>query len=126
MPRPASCSGSHRCATRCMCPTSTPRSTTRAPSAPSGAPSARSGTGTGTFRRTRLASMPNVLVVANRTAECEELQQALKDRASKGDDVKFTLIVPAAHGFAKAANPDQGFPEAQHHVDNAVKKLREA
>jgi hypothetical protein len=70
--------------------------------------------------------MPNVLVVANRTAECEELEQALKERASKGDDVRFTLVVPAAHGLAKAANPDEGIPEAQHHVDNAVAKLRAA
>jgi hypothetical protein len=70
--------------------------------------------------------MPNILVVANRTAECEELQQALTDRAAKGDDPKFTLIVPSAHGLAKAANPDQEFPAAQQHVDNAVAKLREA
>ena len=70
--------------------------------------------------------MANVLVVANRTAECEELQQALKDRAEKGDDVKFTLVVPSAHGFAKAAGSDEGIPEAQGHVDAAVKKLREA
>ena len=69
--------------------------------------------------------MANVLVVANRTAECEELQQALKDRASKGDAPKFTLVVPSAHGFAKAADPDEGIPEAQHHVDNAVARLRE-
>jgi hypothetical protein len=70
--------------------------------------------------------MPNVLVVANRTAECEELQQALKERAEKGDEVRFTLVVPSAHGFAKAANPDQEAPVAQQHVDNAVAKLREA
>jgi hypothetical protein len=70
--------------------------------------------------------MPNVLVVANRTAECEELEQALKDRAAKGDSPKFTLVVPSAHGLAKAANPDEGIPEAQHHVDNAVAKLRGA
>ena len=68
--------------------------------------------------------MPNVLVVANRTAECDELEQALKDRASKGDDVKFTLVVPSAHGLAKAANPDEEIPEAQSHVDSAVAKLR--
>ena len=68
--------------------------------------------------------MPNILVVANRTAECEELQQALKDRAEKGDSPKFTLVVPSAHGFAKAANPDEEIPEAQSHVDNAVAKLR--
>ena len=70
--------------------------------------------------------MPNVLVVANRTAECEELEQALKERAAKGDDPKFTLVVPSAHGFAKAANPDEEIPEAQGHVDNAVAKLRES
>jgi hypothetical protein len=70
--------------------------------------------------------MPNVLVVANRTAECEELQQALKDRAAKGDNPKFTLVVPSAHGLAKAANPDQEIPEAQGHVDSAVARLREA
>ena len=70
--------------------------------------------------------MPNVLVVANRTAESEELQQALTDRAAKGDSPKFTLVVPSAHGLAKAANPDEEIPEAQGHVDNAVAKLREA
>ena len=70
--------------------------------------------------------MPNVLVVANRTAECEELQQALKDRAAKGDSPKFKLVVPSAHGFAKAANTDEELPEAQRHVDNAVAKFREA
>ncbi len=70
--------------------------------------------------------MARILVVANRTAECEELQQALKERAAKGDDPKFTLIVPSAHGLAKAANPDQEIPEAQGHVDNGVAKLREA
>jgi hypothetical protein len=70
--------------------------------------------------------MPNVLVVANRTAECEELQQALKDRAAKGDKPKFTLVVPSAHGFAKAANPDEELPEVQRHVDNAVTRLRGA
>ena len=70
--------------------------------------------------------MPNILVVANRTAECEELQQALTDRAAKGDSPTFTLVVPSAHGLAKAANPDQEAPAAQSHVDNAVAKFREA
>ena len=69
--------------------------------------------------------MPNVLVVANRTADCEELQQALKERAEKEDGVKFTLVVPSAHGFAKAANPDGGVADSQQHVDNAVRQLRE-
>jgi hypothetical protein len=70
--------------------------------------------------------MANVLVVANRTAESEELQQALADRAAKGDSPKFTLVVPSAHGLAKAANPDEEIPQAQGHVDNAVARLREA
>jgi len=70
--------------------------------------------------------MPNVLVVANRTAESEELQQALRDRAAKGDSPKFTLVVPSAHGLAKAANPDEEAPDAQKHVDNSVARLREA
>ncbi len=70
--------------------------------------------------------MANVLVVANRTAECDELEQALKDRAAQGDSPKFTLIVPSAHGFAKAANPDEEIPAVQQHVDNAVAKLRKA
>ena len=70
--------------------------------------------------------MANVLVVANRTAECEELQQALKERAAKGDDVKFTLVVPSAHGLAKAAGSDASAPETQGHLDNALTTLRGA
>jgi hypothetical protein len=70
--------------------------------------------------------MANVLVVANRTAESEQLQQALKERAAKGDSPKFTLVVPSAHGLSKAADPDAEAPEVQAHVDNAVARLREA
>ena len=70
--------------------------------------------------------MANVLVVANRTAGCEELQQALRERAEKGDDVRFTLVVPSAHGFAKAATSDEEIPDAQRHVDDAVAMLRKA
>jgi hypothetical protein len=69
--------------------------------------------------------MARVLVVANRTAECDELQQALRERAEQGD-AKFTLVVPSAHGFAKAAGADAAIPEAQGHVDKAVEKLRAA
>jgi len=70
--------------------------------------------------------MSKVLVVANRTAGCEELQQALTERAEKGDDVKFTLVVPSAHGFAKAANPDVGIEDAEKHVHDALEQLRGA
>src|SRR5687767_3355067 len=69
--------------------------------------------------------MPKILVVANRTVESPELEEALKDRASKGDDVTFTLVVPSAHGFAKAADPDSGIHDAEVHVFNALEKLRE-
>ena len=68
--------------------------------------------------------MAKVLVVANRTAGCEELQQALKERAGQGDDVKFTLVVPSAHGLAKAAGSDVGIPEAEQHVHEALETLR--
>jgi hypothetical protein len=70
--------------------------------------------------------MPKVLVVANRTAGCEELQQALKERADKGDGVKFTLVVPSAHGLAKAAGSDAAIPAAEKHVHDALDQLRGA
>ena len=70
--------------------------------------------------------MAKVLVVANRTAECEELQQALKERAEQGDDVEFTLVVPSAHGFAKVANSDRVGGDAERHVHDALEKFREA
>jgi len=70
--------------------------------------------------------MANVLVVANRTAECEELQQALKERAAQGE-AKFTLLVPATpHGVAWAADMHSGSPEAEGHMQKAVEKLRAA
>jgi hypothetical protein len=70
--------------------------------------------------------MAKVLVVANRTAGCDELQQALAERAAEGNDVQFTLVVPSAHGFAKATDPDVGIADAEHHVQIALEKMREA
>ncbi len=70
--------------------------------------------------------MANILVVANRTAECEELQRALMDRAAKGE-AKFTLLVPATpHGVAWAADMHAGSEEAVSHEHKAVEKLRAA
>ncbi len=70
--------------------------------------------------------MTKVLVVANRTAESEELLQAMKERAAQGD-VEFTLLVPAApHGVAWAADMHSGGDEAQDHLGKAVASLREA
>lgn len=68
----------------------------------------------------------HVLVVANRTAESEELLAALKERAAKGP-VRFTLLVPATpHGVAWAADMHSGGDEAQAHMENAVARLRDA
>lgn len=68
--------------------------------------------------------MANVLVVANRTAESDELLAALKSRAEQGPCV-FSLLVPATpHGVAWAADMHSGSPEADAHMQNAVEKLR--
>ena len=68
--------------------------------------------------------MAKILVVANRTVESPQLEEALKERAAKGD-AEFTVVVPSAHGFAKAADPDAGIAETERHVHNALEKLRE-
>jgi hypothetical protein len=65
-----------------------------------------------------------VLVVANRTAESEELAGALQERARRGA-VAFTLLVPATpHGVAWAFDMHSGSPEAQAHMRGAVERLR--
>ena len=65
-----------------------------------------------------------VLVVANRTAESEELLAALKERAAEGE-VSFTLLVPATpHGVAWAADMHSGSSEAEEHMKRAVERLR--
>ena len=68
----------------------------------------------------------NVLVVANQTAESEQLLSALKARADEGP-ARFTLLVPATpHGLAWAANmySDRGTEEAEQHLDAMVERLR--
>ncbi len=67
-----------------------------------------------------------VLVVANRTAESEELREALTRRAEEGP-VSFTLLVPATpHGVAWAADMHSGSSEADEHMRRAVERLRAA
>lgn len=67
-----------------------------------------------------------VLVVANRTAESEELLEALKQRAADGP-VEFTLLVPATpHGVAWAADMHSGSDDAEEHMTRAVERLRAA
>ncbi len=68
----------------------------------------------------------HVLVVANRTAESDELLAALEQRAA-GGGTRFTLVVPATpHGVAWAADMHSGGEEAQAHVDAAIDRLRAA
>ena len=68
--------------------------------------------------------MSNVLVVANQTAESDELLAALKERAEQGD-CEFTLLVPATpHGVQWAANMFAGEEEAQEHLDGLAERLR--
>jgi nucleotide-binding universal stress UspA family protein len=72
--------------------------------------------------------MQRVLVVANQTAESEELLTALRERAGRGD-CEFTVLIPATpHGLAWAANmaADKGQDEAAEHRDALVERLRAA
>ena len=67
-----------------------------------------------------------VLVVANRTAESEELLDALRERREEGACV-FTLLVPATpHGVSWAADMHSGSPEAEAHMRAAIQRLRDA
>lgn len=67
-----------------------------------------------------------VLVVANRTADSDELLAALRERAADGP-VVFTLLVPATpHGVAWAADMHAGAGEADERLDAAVERLRAA
>jgi hypothetical protein len=69
-----------------------------------------------------------VLVVANQTAESEELLTALRERDQRGD-CEFTILIPAtAHGLQWAANMDAeaGKTEAQGHRDALIGRLRGA
>ncbi len=72
--------------------------------------------------------MAKILVVANQTAESDDLLTALRERAGRGE-VEFTVLVPATpHGLAWAANmaADKGRDEAEGHRDALVGRLRAA
>ena len=67
-----------------------------------------------------------VLVVANRTADSDELLGALDRRAAEGP-AEFTLLVPATpRGVAWAADMHSGGGEAELHRDQAVSRMRAA
>jgi hypothetical protein len=67
----------------------------------------------------------HVLVVANRTADSEELVQAMRARAALGP-ARFTLVVPATpHGLAWAADMSAGVPEAKRQIAAARQRLED-
>jgi hypothetical protein len=72
-------------------------------------------------------NVPQVLVVAYRTAATQPLLDAVRDRAHRGQ-AQFTLLVPnAAPGLHKVVDPeDQGGGEAQSVIDRALPLLSEA
>src|SRR3954452_20445595 len=75
-------------------------------------------------RRLRMADKAKVLVVANQTAESEELLAALKARGDHGS-VEFTVLIPATpHGVSWAADMHAGGNDAGYHRDALVDRLR--
>jgi hypothetical protein len=73
-----------------------------------------------------MADRAEVLVVANQTAESDELLEALQARAERGE-CKFHLLVPARpHGMSWATDMHSGGPEAEEHLKRAVTRYREA
>jgi len=71
-----------------------------------------------------VAEKARVLVVANRTAECPELLDALRARAVRGP-CEFMLLVPSTpHGIAWAADMHAGGREAEDHRQAFVDELR--
>ena len=73
-----------------------------------------------------MADTADVLVVANQTAESEQLLDALRERAERGP-CKFHLLVPATpHGASWAMDMHSGGAEAEEHLRRAVERYREA
>ena len=73
-----------------------------------------------------MADKAHVLVVANRTAESDELLSVLLERAEQ-TPTRFTLLVPATpHGVAWAADMHSGGDEAETHMAKALKRLTDA
>src|SRR6478735_6172012 len=68
----------------------------------------------------------SVLVVANRTAESDELLEALRKRAEKSP-ASFHLVVPAtARGVSWVADMHAGADAAEHDLEGALGRLRGA
>ncbi len=73
-----------------------------------------------------MAETADVLVVANQTAESDQLLDALRERAERGP-CKFHLLVPATpHGASWAMDMHSGGEEAEEHLRRAVQRYRDA
>ena len=73
-----------------------------------------------------MAEKADVLVVANQTAESDQLLDALRERAERGP-CKFHLLVPATpHGATWAMDMHAGGEEAEEHLKRAVQRYRDA
>jgi hypothetical protein len=62
------------------------------------------------------------LVIANRTADSDELLQALRERAEQGP-LTVTLVVPATW---EVGDPHGGRQSAQRHMCAGMERMREA
>jgi hypothetical protein len=68
----------------------------------------------------------SVLVVANRTAGSDELLGALRERAARGP-ATFHLVVPStARGVSWIADMNAGGDAAEHDLEGALARLRDA
>jgi len=73
-----------------------------------------------------MAEKARILVVANRTALCDELREAMRERAKDGP-AEFVLLVPAtAHGASRAMDPYTEMGEARGQEELALQVLRSA
>ena len=73
-----------------------------------------------------MAEKARILVVANRTAMCGELRDAMLERAGRSP-AEFVLLVPAtAHGAARAMDPYAEVGEARGHEEQAMDAMRAA
>jgi nucleotide-binding universal stress UspA family protein len=73
-----------------------------------------------------MADKADVLVVANQTAESDQLLEALRERAERGP-CRFHLLVPATpHGAKWATDMHAGGAEAEQHLQRAIQRYRDA
>jgi hypothetical protein len=73
-----------------------------------------------------MAEKARILVVANRTAMCDQLRDAMLERAGRSP-AEFVLLVPAtAHGASRVMDPYAEVGEARGYEEQAVESLRGA